>query len=144
MLRKPSHDMHGRNRSSAVRCSAIEILGGKLGDKKVVHPNDHVNKGQSSNDTFPSVMHIAAATFVSNETIPKLRKLRDALAEKSAAFEDIIKIGRTHTQVCSVQIASGIIAHNFSQSSVCVQTVGLCVYLHMEEQSSMRCRMQRR
>ena len=78
---------------------AIEILGGRLGDKSMVHPNDHVNKGQSSNDTFPSVMHIAAATFVSHETIPNLRKLHDALDAKSKEFDDVIKIGRTHTQV---------------------------------------------
>lgn len=64
----------------------------------MVHPNDHVNKGQSSNDTFPSVMHIAAATYVTAETIPKLRMLHDALEAKSRAFESIIKIGRTHTQ----------------------------------------------
>lgn len=75
------------------------MLGGQLGDKSIVHPNDHVNKGQSSNDTFPSVMHIAAATYVTNETLPKLGALRDALAKKVAEFDDIIKIGRTHTQV---------------------------------------------
>ena len=81
-----------------VVCRAIEILGGALGDKSVVHPNDHVNKGQSSNDTFPSVMHIATASFISAETVPKLRKLQAALAAKSAEFDHIIKIGRTHTQ----------------------------------------------
>jgi Lyase len=79
-------------------CRAIDLLGGKLGDKSMVHPNDHVNKGQSSNDTFPSVMHIAAATMVTTETIPKLARLHTALAEKAEAFKDIIKIGRTHTQ----------------------------------------------
>ena len=79
-------------------CRAIEILGGELGDKSVVHPNDHVNKGQSSNDTFPTVMHIAAASFVTAETLPKLSGLRDALAAKANAFAHIIKIGRTHTQ----------------------------------------------
>lgn len=79
-------------------CRAIEILGGELGDKSVVHPNDHVNKGQSSNDTFPTVMHIAAASFVTAETLPKLSGLRDALAAKADAFAHIIKIGRTHTQ----------------------------------------------
>jgi fumarate hydratase, class II len=79
-------------------CRAIEILGGRLGDKSLVHPNDHVNKGQSSNDTFPSVMHIAAATFVTSETLPKLVALRDALASKARDLGHIIKIGRTHTQ----------------------------------------------
>lgn len=77
---------------------AIDLLGGKLGDKKVVHPNDDVNKGQSSNDTFPTVMHIAAATSISRETLPKLARLRAALAAKADAFSSIIKIGRTHTQ----------------------------------------------
>ena len=79
-------------------CRAIEILGGDLGDKSVVHPNDHVNKGQSSNDTFPTVMHIAAASYVTGETVPKLDGLRAALAAKASEFGHIIKIGRTHTQ----------------------------------------------
>jgi fumarate hydratase, class II len=77
------------------------MLGGQLGDKSIVHPNDHVNKGQSSNDTFPSVMHIAAATYITSETLPKLAALQGALSNKVAEFADIIKIGRTHTQVCS-------------------------------------------
>jgi fumarate hydratase, class II len=64
----------------------------------VVHPNDHVNKGQSSNDTFPSVMHIAAATYLARKTVPKLHTLCKTLEEKSFAFRSIIKIGRTHTQ----------------------------------------------
>lgn len=76
------------------------MLGGELGNKSIVHPNDHVNKGQSSNDTFPSVMHIAAATYVTSETLPKLAALQKALATKVAEFDGIIKIGRTHTQVC--------------------------------------------
>lgn len=83
---------------AAGQCRAIEILGGDLGDKSVVHPNDHVNKGQSSNDTFPTVMHIAAASFVTAETVPALGRLRAALAAKAAEFDGIIKIGRTHTQ----------------------------------------------
>lgn len=98
-------------RARAITCGyllrrAIEILGGRLGDKSMVHPNDHVNKGQSSNDTFPSVMHIAAATFVSHETIPNLRKLHDALDAKSKEFDDVIKIGRTHTQVRHMALCS--------------------------------------
>lgn len=86
------------NSNEVIANRAIEILGGELGDKSVVHPNDHVNKGQSSNDTFPTVMHIAAASFVTAETLPKLSGLRDALAAKADAFAHIIKIGRTHTQ----------------------------------------------
>lgn len=86
------------NANEVIANRAIELLGGKLGDKSVVHPNDHVNKGQSSNDTFPSVMHIAAATTITRDVLPKLQKLHAALAQKAAEFDHIIKIGRTHTQ----------------------------------------------
>uniref|UniRef100_H0X1K6 Fumarate hydratase, mitochondrial n=1 Tax=Otolemur garnettii TaxID=30611 RepID=H0X1K6_OTOGA len=77
---------------------AIEILGGELGSKSPVHPNDHVNKSQSSNDTFPTAMHIAAAVEVHEVLLPGLQKLHDALHAKSQEFAQIIKIGRTHTQ----------------------------------------------
>ncbi|KAF7965662.1 hypothetical protein HWV62_42408 [Athelia sp. TMB] len=77
---------------------AIEILGGELGSKKPVHPNDHVNMSQSSNDTFPTAMHVAAVTEISHNLIPALTELRDALEAKSKEFEHIIKIGRTHLQ----------------------------------------------
>lgn len=86
------------NANEVIANRAIEILGGELGDKTVVHPNDHVNKGQSSNDTFPTVMHIAGVTELSRRLLPALEHLRDALATKEAEFADIIKIGRTHTQ----------------------------------------------
>lgn len=78
---------------------AIELLGGKLGSKTPVHPNDHVNKSQSSNDTFPTAMHIAVAQEISKTLLPSLQRLHDALQQKSEEFADIIKIGRTHTQV---------------------------------------------
>lgn len=77
---------------------AIEILGGKLGSKNPVHPNDHVNKSQSSNDTFPTAMHVAVAIELRNRLLPALVGLRDALNEKAKVFDKIIKIGRTHTQ----------------------------------------------
>ncbi|KAJ3732071.1 L-Aspartase-like protein [Lentinula guzmanii] len=77
---------------------AIESLGGELGSKKPVHPNDHVNMSQSSNDTFPTAMHIAAVTEIHRSLVPALSELRDALDAKSQAFEHIIKIGRTHLQ----------------------------------------------
>ncbi|KAI9317935.1 fumarate hydratase [Dichotomocladium elegans] len=77
---------------------AIEILGGVLGSKNPVHPNDHVNMGQSSNDSFPTAMHIAAVVEINEQLLPKLADLRDALDSKSQAFADIIKIGRTHLQ----------------------------------------------
>lgn len=74
-----------------------EILGGKLTDlHKKIHPNDHVNKSQSSNDTFPAAMHIAAYTLLVKETIPSLKTLHDALVQKSEAFAGVVKIGRTH------------------------------------------------
>ena len=86
------------NANEVISNRAIERLGGVIGSKKPVHPNDHVNMGQSSNDTFPTAMHIAVAIIARDVTLPGLRKLHGALADKAAAFEDIIKIGRTHTQ----------------------------------------------
>ena len=77
---------------------AIEILGGEKGSKKPVHPNDHVNNGQSSNDTFPTAMHISAVLEVTNSLIPALQKLHHALNSKAEEFMPIIKIGRTHLQ----------------------------------------------
>jgi fumarate hydratase class II len=77
---------------------AIEILGGEMGSKKPVHPNDHVNRGQSSNDSFPTAMHIAAAEQITHELIPALEELHAALKNKSQEFTSIIKIGRTHLQ----------------------------------------------
>lgn len=86
------------NANEVISNRAIEILGGELGSKKPVHPNDHCNMSQSSNDTFPTVMHIAAVTEISNSLIPSLTKLRDSLQAKSEEFSHIIKIGRTHLQ----------------------------------------------
>ncbi|MFD1702705.1 class II fumarate hydratase [Methylopila henanensis] len=86
------------NANEVISNRAIEILGGELGSKKPVHPNDHVNMSQSSNDTFPTAMHIAAAEEIENRLIPSLKHLEDALDAKAKAFEHIIKIGRTHTQ----------------------------------------------
>src|SRR5207342_413978 len=74
------------------------MLGGVMGSKKPVHPNDHVNMSQSSNDTFPTAMHIACAEQISTDLLPALEQLLKALKEKSAAWKKIIKIGRTHTQ----------------------------------------------
>merc|ERR1711944_240715 len=77
---------------------AIEIMGGELGSKTPVHPNDHVNKSQSSNDTYPTAMHIAVAVEIHQVLLPGLKTLRDAINEKAIEYKDIIKIGRTHTQ----------------------------------------------
>ncbi|MCQ8185903.1 class II fumarate hydratase [Parvularcula maris] len=86
------------NVNEVVANRAIEILGGEIGSKDPVHPNDHVNRSQSSNDTFPTAMHIAAAEEIVHRLVPALTTLRNALNDKSEAFKDIIKIGRTHTQ----------------------------------------------
>ncbi|KAF8788712.1 Fumarate hydratase like protein [Argiope bruennichi] len=86
------------NVNEVIANRAIEILGGQLGSKDPVHPNDHVNKSQSSNDTYPTAMHIAVAMEVDLILLPALRKLHDALKSKQNEFADIVKIGRTHTQ----------------------------------------------
>ncbi len=86
------------NANEVISNRAIEMLGGVIGSKKPVHPNDHVNMGQSSNDTYPTAMHIATAITARDVTLPGLQKLHAALVEKAEAFGDIIKIGRTHTQ----------------------------------------------
>ena len=85
------------NANEVIANRAAELLGGARGDKGVVHPNDHVNKGQSSNDTFPTVMHIAAVAEIRGRLLPGLRKLHAALAAKAEEFGGIVKIGRTHT-----------------------------------------------
>src|SRR5256885_4086730 len=77
---------------------ASEILGGRRGEDRLVHPNDDVNKGQSSNDVFPTAMHVAAVPAIVDQLIPSIRLLRDTLARKSEEFKDIVKIGRTHLQ----------------------------------------------
>ena len=77
---------------------ATQMLGGELGSKHPVHPNDHVNMGQSSNDTFPTAMHIATLLVIQEHTLPRLRKLADAIWEKAVEWVDVVKIGRTHLQ----------------------------------------------
>ncbi len=86
------------NANEVISNRAIEMLGGEMGSKKPVHPNDHVNMSQSSNDTFPTAMHIACAEEVVKRLIPALKHLHGALDAKAKAWADIIKIGRTHTQ----------------------------------------------
>ncbi len=86
------------NANEVISNRAIEMLGGEMGSKTPVHPNDHCNMGQSSNDTFPTAMHVAIAMQARDVLLPGLQKLHDALAAKSDEFKDIIKIGRTHTQ----------------------------------------------
>ena len=86
------------NVNEVISNRAIEILGGEKGSKKPVHPNDHVNMGQSSNDSFPTAMHIAAAIQIADFLIPALQHFQKALAKKAEEFKDIVKIGRTHLQ----------------------------------------------
>ena len=86
------------NANEVISNRAIEILGGEKGSKKPVHPNDHVNMSASSNDSFPTVMHIASVLEIEESLIPALKSLRDAIDEKRKAFDHIIKIGRTHLQ----------------------------------------------
>jgi fumarate hydratase class II len=109
------------NANEVISNRAIELLGGVMGSKKPVHPNDHVNMSQSSNDTYPTAMHIACAEQIVHDLIPALRKLHEALLVKSHAWKDIIKTGRTHTQDATpvtlgqvfggyaTQIANGIV-----------------------------------
>jgi fumarate hydratase class II len=86
------------NANEVISNRAIQMMGGAMGSKKPVHPNDHVNMGQSSNDTFPTAMHVAIGMMARDVLVPGLEKLHRALAAKSGEFKDIIKIGRTHTQ----------------------------------------------
>ena len=86
------------NANEVIGNRAIELLGGQMGSKKPVHPNDHVNRSQSSNDTFPTAMHLAAVSEIVQRLIPAVERLRDVLDGKARAFADIVKIGRTHLQ----------------------------------------------
>lgn len=86
------------NTNEVISNRAIELAGGEMGSKKPIHPNDDVNMSQSSNDTFPTAMHIAAAEMIHNQLLPAVKKLHDALEKKQLEFQDIIKIGRTHLQ----------------------------------------------
>ena len=84
------------NANEVIANRAIEMAGGVLGSKTPIHPNDHVNMAQSSNDTFPTAMHISATETIYHQVLPSVRALRDALAEKAEEWQDIVKIGRTH------------------------------------------------
>jgi len=86
------------NTNEVISNRAIEIAGGEMGSKTPIHPNDHVNMSQSSNDTFPTAMYIAAATSVVKQLMPAVKRLRDSIHEKQKTFNNIVKIGRTHLQ----------------------------------------------
>ena len=86
------------NANEVISNRAIELAGGEMGSKKPVHPNDHVNRGQSSNDTFPTAMHIAVVSELNARLYAPVERLRDVLAEKAAQYADVVKVGRTHLQ----------------------------------------------
>jgi fumarate hydratase class II len=86
------------NANEVISNRAIQILGGELGSKEPVHPNDHVNQGQSSNDIFPTAIHLSALIAIKEELLPALHKLRGALEDKAREFDDVVKVGRTHLQ----------------------------------------------
>ncbi|MBI3456545.1 MAG: class II fumarate hydratase, partial [Candidatus Rokubacteria bacterium] len=79
-------------------CALVKLLGGRLGSKSPIHPNDDVNMSQSSNDAFPTAMHVAAVEEIRGRLVPAVRRLRDTLEAKARAFADVVKIGRTHLQ----------------------------------------------
>jgi fumarate hydratase class II len=86
------------NANEVIANRAIQLAGGVIGSKSPIHPNDHVNRSQSSNDTFPTVMHVAAVDLIENQLVPAVGALRDTLAFKAEAFEDVVMVGRTHLQ----------------------------------------------
>ena len=86
------------NANEVISNRAIELAGGTMGSKQPVHPNDHVNRGQSSNDTFPTAMHIAVVCELSATLYPGVQQLRDTLAELATRYDDVVMVGRTHLQ----------------------------------------------
>ncbi len=86
------------NANEVISNRAVQLLGGELGSKDPVHPNDHVNRGQSSNDVIPTAIHLAALISIERDLLPALHKLRDALGDKAVEFDDVVKTGRTHLQ----------------------------------------------
>src|SRR5678809_1542910 len=99
MIRRPPRSTLDRSSAASdVYKRQIQILGGVVGSKKPVHPNDHVNMGQSSNDVIPTAMHVSALEAIERSLIPALRRLQLALESKAKEFDAIVKIGRTHLQ----------------------------------------------
>ena len=102
------------NANEVISNRAIELAGGEMGSKAPVHPNDHVNRGQSSNDTFPTAMHLAVVTQINEKLYPDVQKLRDTFAVKAEAFKDVVMVGRTHLQdatpITLGQVISGWVA----------------------------------
>ncbi len=115
------------NANEVISNRAIEIMGGEMGSKSPVHPNDHCNMGQSSNDTFPTAMHVGTAMMARDTLLPGLRKLHEALVVKSDEFKDIIKIGRTHTQDATPLTLGQEFGGYAHQMAKAIQRVEMCL-----------------
>lgn len=118
------------NANEVISNRAIELAGGRMGSKTPVHPNDHVNRGQSSNDTFPTAMHVAVVEELAGRLRPAVARLRDTLAAKAAAFADVVKTGRTHLQdatpvTLGQEIGSWVAGIDFGLAAVARATPGL-------------------
>lgn len=111
------------NANEVISNRAIEMAKGTMGSKAPIHPNDHVNMSQSSNDTFPTAMHIAAAIAIYHKLLPAVRNLRDALAHKMQAFKDIVKIGRTHLQDAVPMTLGQEFSGYVAQLDACIQRI---------------------
>jgi fumarate hydratase class II len=111
------------NSNEVISNRAIEIAGGELGSKKPVHPNDHVNRGQSSNDTFPTAMHIAVVEELHKQLYPNVKVLRDTLAAKAEEFKSIVKVGRTHLQDATPITLGQEIGGWVAQIDFCIEQV---------------------
>ena len=115
------------NVNEVIANKAIEILGGKLGSKSPVHPNDHVNKAQSTNDVFPTAMHMAIAIRTKGKLIPSLKLLNNELKKKSKSFNKIVKVGRTHLQDATPITLGQEFSGYHSQLSKCIQRIELAL-----------------
>jgi fumarate hydratase, class II len=113
------------NVNEVISNRAIELAGGVLGSKKPVHPNDHVNMSQSSNDTFPTAMHMAAVLRIEGHLLPRVKRLRDALAEKADAYLTLVKIGRTHLQDATPLTLGQEMSGWVAQLDNAIKTIGL-------------------
>jgi len=111
------------NVNEVISNRAIEILGGKMGTKKPVHPNDHVNKSQSTNDVFPTAMHIAIAIRANGKLLPSLKLLNEKLKKKSKEFNKIVKVGRTHLQDATPITLGQEFSGYHSQLSKCIKRI---------------------
>jgi fumarate hydratase class II len=115
------------NANEVISNRAIELSGGKMGSKKPIHPNDHVNMAQSSNDTFPTAMHIAAAEEIHQRLIPMVSQLRNTLTRKVDSFNDIIKIGRTHLMDATPMTLGQEFSGYVTQLTKCLSRINDCL-----------------